>query len=382
MRPDLFQIPGTSFTVPGYGFAILVAFLVGTWWMTRRAAKVKADPDIVLSLALIGLIVGGVGARLFYVIHYWQEQFANQPAQILNISSGGFEVYGGVLPAIIVGLLYLWRKGVSMRLYLDLGAPSLMFGMGVGRIGCFLAGCCWGATCPAHLPWAVTFPPAATPTQRQWQDRLVSFPADLLIIESTGIAVPAPRQVVNLKPEDLDRLREKQAKLPDAIAEAQAEGNETRLRQAEAMQAGLGIILGHLEHTPPAQMQALLQRPEFRSVPIHPTQLYAAIGPLLMAALTSAWFYRRRRHGTVMLLALSLYAVQRFIEEYIRADNPRDTFGLTVSQGVSIALLCGMGLWYAILRQMPLRSPRPAFAVKKTKDTPAEPADQETPATP
>jgi phosphatidylglycerol---prolipoprotein diacylglyceryl transferase len=323
-----------------------------------------------------------VGARLCYVIHYWEEQFANQPAQILNLKGGGFEIYGGVLPALFVALAYLRWKGVSIRLYLDMAAPSLLFGMGVGRIGCFLAGCCWGAVCPPQLPWAVQFPATAAATQRHWQDRLVSLPGDLLIIEGAGLAVPVPRQLANLKPQELERLQEKIAKLPDEIAAAQAEGDEAKLKSAQTLQARLGTLMGQLEHTPPDRMQDLLERPEFRSVPVHPTQLYAAAGPLLLALLTSAYFYRRSRHGTVMVLALSLYAVQRFIEEYVRVDNPRDTFGLTISQGVSIGLLCCMGLWYAILRRMPLRSPYPAIPMKKDKAPAVEPADQEATAAP
>jgi prolipoprotein diacylglyceryltransferase len=74
--------------------------------------------------------------------------------------------------------------------------------------------------------------------------------------------------------------------------------------------------------------------------------------------LLSAYFYRRKRHGTVFALAMICYPVQRFIEEIIRLDNPRDTFGLTISQGVSVVLLVIGLVYWLILLQMPLRSPR------------------------
>src|ERR1051325_5494638 len=120
MRPELFTIPGTHIVVPGYGAAIVVAFLVGTWWMTRRASKVKADPDVVLSMALIALIFGWIGGGLFYVIHYWKSQFAANPMQMLNLTAGGFEVYGGVLLAAGVNVLYLWMRRLPIRLYADM----------------------------------------------------------------------------------------------------------------------------------------------------------------------------------------------------------------------------------------------------------------------
>ena len=60
----------------------------------------------------------------------------------------------------------------------------------------------------------------------------------------------------------------------------------------------------------------------------------------------------------VMAVAMLLYAVQRFLEEIIRTDNPHDTFGLTISQGVSVAIFVGALLGILVLRQLPLRSPR------------------------
>ena len=87
-----------------------VGFLAGTWWMVRRAARVKADPDIVLNVAIMALIFSLVGARTFYVIHYWDSQFADHPGQIVSLSGKmrGFEFYGGLVGGIVPGLLYLW----------------------------------------------------------------------------------------------------------------------------------------------------------------------------------------------------------------------------------------------------------------------------------
>lgn len=362
MHPELFRIPGTRFMVPSYGAMVAIAFLVGTWWMCRRARKVKADPDICLSLALICLVFGWVGGRTFYVIHYWKSQFAQNPAQILNLTSGGFEIYGGLIVGAICCIIYLLIKRVSIRLYADLTAPTLLFGMGVGRIGCFLVGCCWGATCDPNLPWAVTFPALSSPQQQQWQERLVTMPAELILVDSVGIAVTVPQQMLKLTPEKTQQLREKLKRAGTTLAEAEAAGDQTKVARARFTEAGIRLVLDHMAvfDTSPEQLRELASSKSLRSVPVHPAQLYSAIGPLLLAALASAYFYRRKRHGTVMAMTMMLYAVERFIEEMIRADNPHDTFGLTVSQGISLGIFAfGLG-WLLVLRKMPLRSPRPA----------------------
>ncbi len=361
MRPELFKIPGLNFSVPSYGAMVVIAFLVGTWWMTRRAAKVKADPDIVLSLALISLIFGWLGGRTFYIIHHWKTQFAGQPLQMLNLTAGGFEIYGGLLMAAAVCVLYLRVKGLSIRLYSDLYAPTLLFGMGVGRIGCFLVGCCWGGTCPASLPWAVRFPASSMPFQQQWEDRLVTLPAEMILVLPQGSGMPIySLQKDFLKLADLEQARKKLAK-----ARTEAEklaGNAAKYERAQLEIAFSESVIEHFDkfEVTPQELGHRLKGPEFRTRPVHPSQIYATIGPLLLAWLTNAYFFRRKRHGTVMAVAIMFYAMERFVEEGIRIDNPLDTFGLTVSQGISIGMLVFGILWYLILQKMPPRSSRPA----------------------
>ena len=94
-----------------------------------------------------------------------------------------------------------------------------------------------------------------------------------------------------------------------------------------------------------------------RTLPVHPTQLYASVNGVLLAILLNEIFYRRKRHGVVFAILLMLYPAARIMEEMIRIDNPHDTAGLTVSQFVSALLfLLGVLLYYA-LKKMPERSP-------------------------
>lgn len=381
MRPELFKVPGTEFTIPSYGAAIVIAFLVGTWWMTRRAMKVKADPDVVLSLALIALIFGWLGGRLFYVIHYWKTQFAHNPAQIFNLTAGGFEVYGGVILAAFACVAYLAIRRLPIRLYADLTAPTLLFGMGVGRLGCFLVGCCWGALCPPNLPWAVQFPAGSYVLEDHWAGRLVALPAEAILVMPNGTALPIWQVeksfLKNLDEQGIEELRKKinaeQAKLTTMPADAPNRAiGEYRLEISKA-------VLAHFDNLEitPGELRQKVEARHFVSAPVHPAQLYSAIGPLLLAWLTNSLFFRRKRHGTVFALAMVLYGFERFVEEMVRMDNPQDTYGLTISQGISILVVVGGALWLLILQKMPLRSSRPAIpARKKPLPSPSEPEAQ------
>lgn len=388
VHPELFNIPGTEIPIPGYGAMSAIAFLGATWWMMRNARRLKADDDIVLNLAFVALIFSVIGAHTFYVIHYWDEQFAHQPLAALNPLSGGFEFYGGLIGAFIACVAYLWLKGLSIRIYADLVTPSLLFGMGVGRIGCFLHGCCWGGPAPDALPWAVHFPCSSPPYERQWDERLVTLPEELILTDHTGTvfidatryAGPVPRHIISLTPGRLDFLEQTLERAAERLRAAQADGDIDRIRRAESRYAQIRVYFDHMAAygLEPGELQDMVERFDYRSRAVHPAQLYAAAGPLLLAVLTQMLLYRRRRHGMVMVVGFMIYAVQRFMEEVIRSDNPQDTFGLTVSQGVSIGIFFFTLAMYLILQRLPLRSTAPACPPprrrRKKDDTSPAPA--------
>jgi len=369
MHPELFIIPGLNIAVPSYGAMMMLGFLLATWLAARRATRLKVNPDIVLNLGFIILIFSTVGARTFYVIHYWDTQFAHQPGQIFNLRAGGMEFYGGLIGAFVACCLYLWIKGYSKRLFADIIAPSLLLAMGIGRIGCFLYGCCWGGTCSPELPWAVRFPYASPPMLSHWESRQVTVPARFLFVAPDGSGGPLPPALLRL---DKDMLRGTIQEAEKRAREARDSGDPDRTREAEAqyrkIEQVLGPLLAHYESfdTTPAELAEQAQAASLHSLHVHPAQLYSAVGPILLAWLTGAYLYRRRRHGMVMVLGMALYAVERFIEEVIRVDNPQDTFGLTASQAVSVGILLIAVAAYFILQRQPLRSPR----VEKSRPTP------------
>lgn len=139
MKIELFSIG--SFTIHGYGFMIALGILCCVLMATYRAKKYHLNPDAVLDIAIYGVLIGFVGAKLMYVIVEFP-RFMKDPMAVLG--SEGFVVYGGIIVGVLVAIGYCKIKKLFFLEYFDLCAPSISLAQGFGRIGCFLAGCCYG----------------------------------------------------------------------------------------------------------------------------------------------------------------------------------------------------------------------------------------------
>ena len=176
MHPVFFQMGG----IVGYSYGLMIgigallAIFVSEWRAKRRGL----DGELVFSAAVWGLLAGLLGAKLTFIISNIKLLFTN-PSYVLG--TNGFTVYGGVVLGIIVGGLIVKRKKVDVPVYLDLVIPQIALAQGFGRIGCFLAGCCYGKPTDSHF--GVVFPVEAIapsgipliPTQ------LISAAGDFLI---------------------------------------------------------------------------------------------------------------------------------------------------------------------------------------------------------
>jgi prolipoprotein diacylglyceryltransferase len=97
----------------------------------------------------------------------------------------------------------------------------------------------------------------------------------------------------------------------------------------------------------------------YHSLPVHPTQLYSTVNAMLICLVLMAIFNRRRRHGVVIGWMIIMYSVSRFFIEGLRADQPHDVAGLTVSQGVALAMLAtGVTILVVVYKFLPMQSPR------------------------
>nr|WP_296156029.1 prolipoprotein diacylglyceryl transferase [uncultured Blautia sp.] len=142
MKNELLTIG--SFTVYGYGFMIAVGILAAWITIDFRAARQKLDRDCVFYLIIWCLLGGICGAKLLYWITEWKSILQN-PDFLLDSIADGFVVYGGIIGGILAGWLYCRHKKISFLKYFDLAVPSVALAQGFGRIGCLLAGCCYGS---------------------------------------------------------------------------------------------------------------------------------------------------------------------------------------------------------------------------------------------
>jgi len=164
MRQVLFEVPGLGVKVFGYGLMLTFAYIGSMRLAAGRASRENLDPEVVYDLGLWVFIGGLVGARGFYVVEYWGTR-VNSFWEVFEIWKGGIVLYGGILGGTAAFLLYRAYRPFPTRAMLDAIAPALAFGIAIGRLGCFLNGCCWGDAC--DLPWAVSFPKNSPPWQAE-----------------------------------------------------------------------------------------------------------------------------------------------------------------------------------------------------------------------
>jgi phosphatidylglycerol:prolipoprotein diacylglycerol transferase len=147
MINDLVKIG--PFTIHGYGLMIAIGILAAYVVADYRAKRMSLDHERLFNLAIWSLAGGMLGAKLLYIITQIKEILSN-PKIILNITDG-FIVYGGIIGGILAGYLYCKKANLNFLQYFDLAIPSVALAQGFGRIGCFLAGCCYGMETTSSL---------------------------------------------------------------------------------------------------------------------------------------------------------------------------------------------------------------------------------------
>ncbi|MBI5015739.1 MAG: prolipoprotein diacylglyceryl transferase [Deltaproteobacteria bacterium] len=152
MHPILFELG--PFKLYTYGLLVALGFASALWIGGREARRYGIDAKEFQDLCFAILVSAVLGARLFFVLLEWR-YFAANPGQILALWKGGLVFYGGFIGAALAAVWFVRRHHLPLWDTADAIAPGLVLGQALGRVGCFFAGCCYGAEC--HLPWAVTF---------------------------------------------------------------------------------------------------------------------------------------------------------------------------------------------------------------------------------
>lgn len=241
----------------GYGLMLFIGVIAAVFLAAARAEKVGLSGELIWDLSMWLFVPGIIGARMFYLIQYGDNVFRDLPywkwpLAAVNLPEGGIILYGALFGGAAGYFAFCHFRGIRPLGLADLVVPSVFVGIGFGRIGCFLYGCCFGRF--TTLPWGVQFPR-----------------------ESSAFSSLVEKHLID----------------------------------------------GNLICTPP----------------LHPTQIYSSIDGFMIALITSWYFWRRRRNGEVLAVAMIIYPITRFCMELIRADEVGQ-FGttLTISQWFSIAI--------------------------------------------
>ena len=152
MHPILVKIG--SLKVYSYGVFVAVGFLAAIRVAGQEIDRKGFDREIFYDLAFWLVVAAILGARLFHVLVYWPYYAAN-PSEIYRIWNGGLVFYGGLLAALAAGLVFVRRRGLPFLSLADAAALGIPLGLAFGRIGCTLAGCCYGK--PTAVPWGIVF---------------------------------------------------------------------------------------------------------------------------------------------------------------------------------------------------------------------------------
>lgn len=153
MHPVLFKIG--NLTIYTYGALMATAILCGLLLALYRGKKRGFNTDNIIDIALYGIIGGLIGAKLLFFIAEAPTILKN-PSSILGMIKEGFVVYGAIIGGVFAGYIYCKVKNINFLKHFDLVAPSIALAQGIGRLGCFSAGCCYGKEVH-NFPLAVTF---------------------------------------------------------------------------------------------------------------------------------------------------------------------------------------------------------------------------------
>lgn len=164
-----------GFEIAYYGIAIVLGMLAGFWLACKEAKRTGQNPDDYLDIGMIGILLGIVGARIYYVVFAW-DSYKDDLLSIFNIRQGGLAIYGGIIGAVFAAMLCSRLKKISFWKIMDTVSMSLLVGQIIGRWGNFFNREAFGGYTDGLL--AMQLPVSAVRqheiTQQMWEN-LVSI---------------------------------------------------------------------------------------------------------------------------------------------------------------------------------------------------------------
>ncbi len=159
--PGPFVLQIGPLSIRWYGLLFATGVLLGTWLAQREAIRRGEDPDQLLNVIVYGVMVGLLGARLYYVLFNWG-YYGHRPLKILAVWEGGLAIHGGLLAGGLTAVIYSVRKKLPVLTYMDIMAPSAPLGQAIGRWGNFFNQEAFGT--PTDLPWKLYIEPYHRPS--------------------------------------------------------------------------------------------------------------------------------------------------------------------------------------------------------------------------
>jgi phosphatidylglycerol:prolipoprotein diacylglycerol transferase len=147
MHPVLFEIG--PLTIRSYGAMVALAFITGFALMYAEARRLDFFPEKILDLELYIILSGVAGARVLHVLADF-DYYRNNIFEAVLIWRGGLAIYGGIIFAVSAGWFFIKKNGMPLRQTGDFIAPYIALGQSIGRIGCFMNGCCFGKLLPGE----------------------------------------------------------------------------------------------------------------------------------------------------------------------------------------------------------------------------------------
>ncbi len=274
MHKELVTYPHIS----SYSGLLLLGFFMGYLLARGRAKRNNIEGRHIDNLTLILIVICPAGARFFNRLFYYPTKLSFSEA--LKVwEGGGLVFYGGMIFGVVTVLIYASVMRVKLFSLGDVLAPSLALGLAFGRIGCFMAGCCWGDLCvaPAKLN---------SVSDSAMREQIQTFPK--LCPAGFPLAVQFP---------------------PEAGAYEQHQK--------------LGLISSKAEH----------------SLPVHPIQLYESALVFGLCFLLNLCFKHRKQAGEILCTFGIGYGLIRFYIEFLRADSRAAYWnGMTISQVISLII--------------------------------------------
>jgi phosphatidylglycerol:prolipoprotein diacylglycerol transferase len=141
MHPIIF-IYG-PFTVYSWGLMVAIGFIGALITGSKYADRENISYDLVYEIFIRITIASLIGARLFYVLAF-PSDYLRDPLSIIYLNQGGMVFLGGFVGAVLSLIPFAIKHRTSIWKIFDLLSPATMLGYAIGRIGCFLNGCCYG----------------------------------------------------------------------------------------------------------------------------------------------------------------------------------------------------------------------------------------------